>query len=59
MIDVGSTSDFVLMSLDVFFSTFEYLCIDWDSELGHRIRELSIGISNALPDVVVLNEIAV
>lgn len=56
MIDYGKTSPYVLMCLDVHFNCFEYLGIDWDSELGKQLHELMLSISSSLPDVLVLNE---
>lgn len=56
MIDCGKTSPYVLMCLDVYLNAFEYLGLDWESELGTKLHEIMISVSNSLPDVIVLNE---
>lgn len=56
MIDVGNTSPYVLMCLDVCLQYFEYLRVDWESDLGKLLHEIMVSVSNSLPDVVVINE---
>ncbi len=54
MLDYGSTSTYVLFSLDVVLSNFEYLAIDWDSDLGVKLREIMVSVSNSLPESFVI-----
>ena len=55
MIDYGKTSPYVLMCLDVHLQGFEYLSVDWDSELGIKLREIMNSVSNSLPNSIVIN----
>ena len=53
--DVGSTCGYVLCIVDATLHSLEYLGIDWDSELGQKLRSLMADVSILVPDVVYPN----
>lgn len=58
MIDYGRTSDYVLMAINVHLAAIDYLGVDWDSDLGKRLREVMDLAAQVEPDMVVLNDFA-